>query len=1319
MAEIGRLELQIEAQATKANQQLDKLIGKLNNVSSSLSKVNDSGLTGLANGVQRLATSMQTMNNVKTADFTRLTKNIEKLGGLNTTNLNSTASAINMVGKAFNNLTGISDNAVQIGEVSKNISKLGNKSVARAIENIPKLTSSLNDMISQLSRAPRVSENIIRMTNAMSNLASQGSKVGSASRSINRGLGNYIGTSNSATKSTKGLASSLGLLYAKFWVVARGLKALWGSIEISMNYLETLNYFEVTVNKIGNEAASQWQEQGYNSAEAYYNSFRQRMTDLTAKMTGFQINPDGTTTELDIKSLGLDPNEILNYQATYAQMANSMGLLEDTALNVSSAFTMLGADWASLKNLDMADSMKKFSSALAGEIEPVRSLGIDIQQTTLQAYALKYGITDNVSAMSQAAKVQLRLLAILDQSKVAMGDMANTLQSPANQLRILKQNFASLARIIGNMILPIVAKVLPYVNGLVIALRRLFTWLSGLMGIDISGLSSSIGDSSLGVSDMADSTDDVADGLEDATKQAEKLKNVTTGIDELNVVSQEDTSSSSGSGSGTSTDSGYGVLDDAITDALADYQALWDEAFSNMENKANGIADSIEKAFKKIYDIAEPTRMAVKKLWDEGLSLFGNFTWTALQDFWSDFLVPLGTWTLGEGLPRFLDITNSFLKDIDWNKINSSLKNFWKALEPFAEAIGRGILNFYEDLSKIGAPFINTVVPGGLNGIANALNNMNPTDIENIAYALTALYTALALYKGVTMVAGIFKGLGDGLLTLGGLSGMTLTIPNIALAFSKISAIGIGTPAFDVIANQIIDGLWGAIDPLIPKWVEKFFGNLGAGMIAGAVGGSWFPVVGIFVGAIIGGIVGGLNGIIIDGKSILKRITDPIFNWDATKAIWDDAKANFKKGGLYIIGGVFEGILAAIGFIIEPIGDFFVAIFDGFCAIFGIHSPAETMKPIGQYIILGVLEGVKNTWTEFATFISGLPQKTIEAFGDIKSKFIDKGKNIIEGIQEGWNNLAPIFSTWLIQKRESVPTTFGSYLDKFVTKGNDMINGIQQGWNNLSANFATWLGQKRESVVTNFGSYYNNFVSKGNEIINGIKKGWENLSGDFSTWLGGRRNDTVSWFGELKSSFVSKGADIISGIEKGWNDNWSSFKDWLGGLPSKIVSAIGSMYDKGKDLISDFIKGFKSIKMPKFEISISYDTKDDSVIGKMWKTLGFSGTPNFGWKFAATGGLPNMGEAFIARENGPEMVGRIGNKSAVVNNDQITSSISDAVVKAMADANISNSNDELLREQNELLRAILEKDTNINLNGRKVNEELTNVKKSNGYSFAT
>lgn len=813
MADIDRLEIEIEAQARNANRQLENLISKLDRLSGALGSINTTGLTNLAVGIQKFATASQSLKDVKTSDFTRLTSNLQKISNIDTGKLYSAASAMEAMQKSLSGIGGISSSSLQMATIAKDISKLGGVNVQRAISNLPLLAAALKDFMRTMSGAPNVNSNIVSMTNALANLAKQGNKAGTAAHSLSSSLNSYSIASVRSTRSTRSLAAMIGSFYASAFLAIRGIKALGKSIKSSMDFLETVNYFEVAMRDIGNSAAEQWKANGYDSAEAYAASFSSRAKELTTKMTGYEIDVEGNATYTGMKNLGMDPDKVLQYQATYAQVASSIGVAEESALNFSKALTMLGADWASLRNMTFDDSWEKFASALTGQSRAVRSLGIDITMATLQEYAYKNGLTEAVSEMNQAEKAQLRLLAILDQSQVAFGDLANTMQSPANQLRMLQQNFSNLARVIGNIFLPIITKVLPYINALVIALQRLFSFIGSLLGIKFESINSSMGGMSDGMADLVGGADDYGDSLGDAEKAAKKLKNTTLGIDELNI-NNPNTGSGSGSG-GTGGMGGNPLLDSAIADALADYELKWNDAFDRMENKAQELADKIVKWFKKIWDIAEPTRKALKKLWDEGLSEFGNFTWDTLKDFYREFLVPVGKWMLGDdaGLPRLIntlnrmltdvdwgklrtslsnlygalsdltiivfdalfdffdyflaplgtwvmssaipqmaDIITKFIKDVDWERINKALERFWKALEPFAEAIGQGLINFFSDLMGFGASFINVVVPGGINALAAALELMDPRTIEKIGYALGILLTA---YLGFRAVKGI------------------------------------------------------------------------------------------------------------------------------------------------------------------------------------------------------------------------------------------------------------------------------------------------------------------------------------------------------------------------------------------------------------------------------------------------------------------------------------------------------------------------------------------------------------------------------------
>lgn len=844
--DIDRLDIIISAEASKAEKQLNKLVSALGKLSSVLGGLNTSGLTGLANSVQRLSVAMQGMNAVKTTDFTRLAKNIQKLAGIDTQSLNAAASSMEIIGKALSGLGSASANAQAIGDVAKNLSKLGHKGIQNAIANMPQLASALKNMMQTLQSAPRVSSNLIRMTEAMGKLASNGNRVGSAARSLNSGFKSYGNNADASTRKTKSLASAIGMLYAKFWVLQRAIKGLFGAIEKSMNFSETVNYFEVAMRKIGDDASRKWQEYGYDSAESYSKSFSKRLKELTSKMTGFEIDSDGNALLTNQKNLGLDPDKVMQYQAQYAQMADSIGMTEEAALNTSKALTMLGTDWASLRNISFDQAWEKFASALAGQSRAVRALGIDITQATLQEYAYKYGIEAKVSEMNQATKAQLRLLAIIDQSKVAFGDLANTIQSPANQLRMLQQNFSNLARIIGNLFLPVIAKVLPYINGMVIALQRLFQWIGNLLGVKFSNINTSIGGMSDSIADIGEedgidnisnSANDASDAIGKANESAKKLKKTILGFDELNVLNDNSNDYSSNTGKTQSSSNipsigGSPLLDSAIADALAEYEKAWNDAFSKMENKASEFADKISDSFKKIWDTAEPTREALKKLWDEGLSKLGNFTWTSLKDFYSEFFVPVGHWALGKGIPDLVKATNDSLNKIDWSKINTSLKEFWKALAPFATNIGEGLIEFYKDLTSVGADFINKVVPGGLDALASALKKINPETAQKIGYGLGILFTSLTAFKGITWIGNI---LGSGSPLAKGLS-LLSQHPYAALAVG-IGGVVVALDKFGII-DVDWDWLWSRIDR-IKNVLSEFIGNVDIAGLSTTIGNLW------------------------------------------------------------------------------------------------------------------------------------------------------------------------------------------------------------------------------------------------------------------------------------------------------------------------------------------------------------------------------------------------------------------------------------------------------------------------------------------------
>ena len=485
------------------------------------------------------------------------------------------------------------------------------------------------------------------------------------------------------------LLTTVGSLVIKFTVLKKIFGTLWGATEKAMNFIETFHYFDRSFDKIGEDSVNGWAQAGYDSAEAYANSFKDRALELTRKMSGFNIDhKTGEATSTGQVNLGLDPNMLLNYQAQFGQMANGLGMTSEAALQTSKALTMLGADWSALRNIGFEESYTKMASALAGQTRAVRSLGVDISMATLQQYAYNAGLTTSVSKLDGAAKAELRMIAILDQSRVAWGDMATTLNTPANQYRLLTQNVNTLARAIGNIFLPVVQKVLPYINGLVIALQRLFVWLGKFLGIKSEGGGATGGmsdafadiaddgfDAADGVDALANAADDANDALGNAADTAEKLKNTILAFDELNVLNSPNESSTTGtggsgkSGKGNTGSTGMspgdmGLLDNALSSLMDEYEAAWNAALDGLSNKAQEIADKIVAAFTS-KDWNGLGKTIADLLW-KGIKAIGEFF---EPDFINPYIEEITTGIAGT-INGFFDPSNPLWTDLGWSIAN-------------------------------------------------------------------------------------------------------------------------------------------------------------------------------------------------------------------------------------------------------------------------------------------------------------------------------------------------------------------------------------------------------------------------------------------------------------------------------------------------------------------------------------------------------------------------------------------------------------------------------------------------------------------------
>lgn len=677
------------------------------------------------------------------------------------------------------------------------ISKLGGKSVTNAIVNLPQLESTLTQVLQTLSTAPKVSQNVIDLTNALANLAAQGSKVGNASNSIVKGLNRTNTAAKSANKSMTSLAAVFGKFYASCFLVIRGVKKLWENIESSMDYIETSNYFEVSLSQI----SKQFERYGYESAEAYGEALEAGLSNLNSKLTGYTLGTSGEALFSGDVGLGMDIESMMNFQAKTLAVTNSVGLLGNASVETTKALSMLAGDLSSLTNLDISSVMDSLSSGLIGQSRALYRFGIDITNNTLQQYTLAEGIDKAVSEMMQSEKMQLRLLAILDQSQVAWGDLGNTVNSVANQYRVFEQQIGNLGRTLGNLFLPIVKNVLPYVNGLIIALNNLFTTL----GFDLWG-DSWLEDLQDGISGSV--TDDL-EGIEDASDSAlesmnELLKGVR-GFDVLNVIS---TGSSSTSNSGI-TNELQGTIDltDSIKKAVANYESAWNKAFETAENKASEFAKTL-------------TEMIEQNNFVNGIrELISN-----VEDF-SDALQPFNN-----GFANGFLKTLNDLSGIAFSGINNGIKIFSEVVS----LIPSGVL---EDLSEVlggfaaGIVAVNSamlLINGIKNGISILMGALTASPVTIAIGTLTALAAAIKVYydnmQGLEngKFNEINKSLSESIATLSTkLSSWKNTVSE--LENNKASVLGAIQDYYDLLNNDELD--WDDKQQKLKLYVEYIVGE--------------------------------------------------------------------------------------------------------------------------------------------------------------------------------------------------------------------------------------------------------------------------------------------------------------------------------------------------------------------------------------------------------------------------------------------------------------------------------------------------------------
>lgn len=654
-----------------------------------------------------------------------------------------------------------------------------------------------------------------------------------------------------------------------------------------------------------------------------------------------------------ISSFGLSETMTKKFTGTFGAMAKAFGFSEAQAYEMSTTLTGLAGDVASFYNITQDEAYTKLKSVFSGETETLKDLGVVMTQSALDAYAMANGWGKTTQAMSEAEKVALRYQFVQDQLSAATGDFVRTSDSWANQVRVLKLQFDSLKATIGQGLINLLTPVLKVINTIIGKLSTLANAFKAFTEL-ITGKKASDGaGTAAGLVDTADASQSVADAndaVSESAKKAGKEMRALMGFDKINKLSDTSDSGSSGAGSPSGSSINFG--------ALAEGETVLDQ-----------VDEKFSQTFENIRKQLQPTTDAFKRLWNEGLAALGNFTWTALGDFYHNFLVPVGQWTLGEGIPRFVDALNDGLMLIDFGKINDGLNELWAQLVPFTSNIGEGLLWFWEKvLVPLGTWTANEVIPRFLEGISSILGILNPI-LEAIGPVFDEFYQ-MVLKPIADWTGGLFLSIMDNIngalsdfgewlkanpdaaeaisAVLIGIAGGLLAIKAVEAAatiFNPITAaitaiIVIGTALYenwDVIREKAVE-IWGALKDWFEKTIAQigeFFVNLWKGIE------NTFRSIGDWFGEKFNSAAEGIQkafsdigNFFVDIWSGIKNTFGNVAGWFKEKfsAAWQAVKNVFSTGGKIFDGikdGILSGLKAVVNAIIGGINKVISVPFDG------------------------------------------------------------------------------------------------------------------------------------------------------------------------------------------------------------------------------------------------------------------------------------------------------------------------------------------------------------------------------------------------------
>ena len=1287
--EMQGIEFQIVNDSSEAASGLDALAQSLRNVKSSLGGTGSS-LEKAAQGIERIK---NTIKNLNTGDFESKIKRISDSMttlGQSTANLKVSSTIAKQLNAINEALAGIKwtdgDKLTALADGLRPLSELGRSSLTSFINQLSKLP----EVIEKLDKADigKFSEQMRTLADAMQPLAAEMNQVSSGFskfpskiQSVETPVKRYTKNTSHAVLQTNlwGKALRSISVAAIFRAATKGLAS---AINKSSKYTETLNMFKVSMGAYAQQAFE----------------YAQTVSDV----------------------MGINPADWMENQGVFNSIITGFGVASDKAYTMSKNLTQLGYDLSSFYDITVAEAMQKVQSGISGELEPLRRLGYDLSVARLQQEAYNLGIKKSVSDMTQAEKAQLRYHAMLTQVTHVQGDMARTLQEPANQLRILQAQVTMAAQAFGNLFIPILNTVLPLAIAVAQAIRSIISAIASLFGIQMAD-SVDWGDS---MSSAETATGGIADDMSSAAESAKKMKNYMLGIDELNVISPQQGSGGSGGagGGGAGFDLepiDYDFLGDAVNQRVEEIKASiddfmksvkeafdtgnWDEPMGKIADKVNEWSAKLLEVFsspeleEKVAKFSQNLATALNTLGDkidwyqlgQALGAGIDLALTALVNFVYNY-----DWKqLGSNIASFL---NGAISEIDWEKVGQTLwAGFKIAIEFFAglienldmEQIGTAVSEFATglidsitetiqniDWEKVGSqiatlidnidwPAIVSSLWEGLKAAVTAAIDFTE-GFDSSDGVFTTIIEAIIGFKIVKKIMdsedkllGILPGAkektGEATTGLGELSEKKSTLTtklkdlatNIGLGVLIVAEVAAGALIFvGAIALlgqelQAVNEAWG---PVIENagTVATAVG-IGTGLLV-AVGAACYGLgtlgttvaVNIGIGMLILAEIGIAAGLFItEIWGIGKGLDDIGKAWDPVIKNSDKITKAIEKGTELLVGvGIAAAALGTAS--VASAGLLPAAIAIGVAVLYEL---GEAFKGLVQNLKT-VADELKN---KLAPALRGV-NKTLPTLKEDMADFVDYMGEFAEQISDYTSSMGSV--TW--------DSIVGAFQKLFVSSP---IKSFADSVEDITTDTIT-LERKLEAANAELTTAVS------------LMTNYNDLMGQLHTAMNGESSADLP--SQMFTNMKTVGEQLATGLCEGIEEKTPEYRKKIENFKKILEENFNTASNTACSAIQRIIDKLNSIPR-NITTTHTIITRNVSVGDG---DSGDSGSSTSVRKFAS-GGFPGIGQLFIAREAGAEMVGTIGNRTAVANNDQIVEAVASGVYNAVMAAQNGSGSD--------------------------------------------